>query len=89
MINTFSILNEEKYFSLEAFRNYLAFVPAKKYIEYCSSTTSIKSWKSNGMSEESVENISKSDSNLAPIFVDYHLLPEMDFNGHCLIKINI
>ena len=41
------------------------------------------------MSEESIENITKSDSNFAPNFVDHHLLPDMIFNGHCLIKNNI
>ena len=32
------------------------------------------------MSEESIENITKSDSNFATTFVD-HLLPDMNFNG--------
>ena len=41
------------------------------------------------MSEESIENITKSDSNFAPNFVDHDLLPDMNFNGHCLIKNNI
>ena len=41
------------------------------------------------MSEESIENITKSDSNFAPTFVDHHVLPEINFNGHCLIKNNI
>ena len=40
------------------------------------------------MSEKSIENITKSDSNFAPTFADHHLLPEMNFNGHCLIKSN-
>ena len=34
LINKFSILNGEKYFSLEAFQNYLVFISAKKYNEY-------------------------------------------------------
>ena len=38
------------------------------------------------MSEESIENITKSDSNFAPTFVDHHLLSDMYFNGHCSIK---
>ena len=38
------------------------------------------------MSEESIKNITKSDSNVALIFVDHHLLPDMNFNGHCLVK---
>ena len=40
------------------------------------------------MSEESIENITKSDSNFAPTFVG-HLSPDMNFNGQCLIKNNI
>ena len=45
----------------------------------------IESWKSDGMSEESIENIIKSDSNFAP--TDHHLLPDMNPNGGCLIKV--
>ena len=44
------------------------------------------------MSEENIENIkniTKSDNNFAPTFVDHHLLPDVNFNGHCLIKNNI
>ena len=41
------------------------------------------------MSEESSENIAKSDSNFAPNFVDHHSLPDINFTGHCLIKNNI
>ena len=41
------------------------------------------------MSEESIENITKSNNNFAPTFVDHHLLPDINFNGHCLIKIHI
>ena len=41
------------------------------------------------MPEESIENMTKSDSNFAPTFVEHHLLPDMKFNGHCLINSNI
>ena len=41
------------------------------------------------MSEETIDNITKSDCNFAPTFVYYHLLPDMNFNGHSLIKNNI
>ena len=37
------------------------------------------------MSKENIENITKSDSNFAPTFVDHHVLPDINFNGHCLI----
>ena len=89
MINKFSILNGSKYFSLEIFQNYLVFTPTKTYIKNFSGTTRIYWWKSNGMSEDNIENMIKSDSNFAPTFVDHHLLPDINFNGHCLIKNNI
>ena len=41
------------------------------------------------MSDEYIENITKSDSNFAPTFVDHHLLSDRNFNGHCLINNNI
>ena len=80
MINKFSILNGAKY---------LVFIPAKKYIKYFSGTTCIDSRKSNKTSEENIENVATSDNNFAPAFVDYHLLPDANFNGHSLIKNNI
>ena len=41
------------------------------------------------MSTENLENITKSDSNFAPTFVDHHLLPDTSFTGHCLINNDI
>ena len=41
------------------------------------------------MSEENNENKSKSDSTFALNFVDHHLLLDINFNGHSLIKHNI
>ena len=89
MINKFSILNGVKYFSLGIFQNCVVFTPAKKYIKHFSGTTRIESWKFNGMSEENIDNITKSNSNFAPTFVDHHVLPDINFNGHCLTKNNI
>ena len=85
MINKFNIFNRAKYFPSRIFQNYLVFMSAKKYIKYFSSTTGIDSWKSNGMSEENIENITKSYSSCAPTFVDHHVLPDINFNGYCLI----
>ena len=31
------------------------------------------SWKSNGMSDKNIANITKSDNNFAPTFVDHYL----------------
>ena len=46
------------------------------------------SWKSNGASEESPENITESDSNFAPTFVDHPPLPDINFNVYCVLKNN-
>ena len=89
LINKFSILNGAKYFSLRVFQDYLVSIPTNKYIKCFTGTARIESWKSNGMLEESIENITKSDSNIAPTFVDHHVLPDLNFNGQYLIKNNI
>ena len=38
------------------------------------------------MSEENIKNITKPGRNFAPTFVDYHLLPDINFNGYCLMN---
>ena len=43
------------------------------------STTNIDPWKSNGMSEEIIENITKSESSFVPTFVKHHLFPDITF----------
>ena len=71
---------EKNIFLLGIFQKILLFISANKYIKYFSGTTRIKLYKSHGISEESIENITKSGSNFAP-FVDHHLLPDMDLYG--------
>ena len=61
----------------------------KKYIKYFSGTTQINQWKCIGTSEENIENRTKLDSNFAPTFVNHHVLPDINFNRHCLINDNI
>ena len=82
LVDKFSILNEEKYFPVGMFQNYIVFIQANKYIKCFHGTTQIYSRKSTGMSGESIENITKSDSNFVQTFVDYHVLPDINFNGH-------
>ena len=86
LIDKFSIINGAKSFSLGIFQNYFVFISATKCIKYFHGTTKIYLWKSNGMSKENIEHITNWSSNCAPTFVDDHLLREINFNGHCLIK---
>ena len=41
------------------------------------------------MSEKKIKNKTKSDSNFAQSFVDYHVLWDISFNERCLINNNI
>ena len=68
------------------FKMVFVFIPAIKHINFFHGTTQISSWKSSGLSEESIKNITKSESSFAPTFVDHHSLPNVNFNGNCLIK---
>ena len=54
-----------------------------------SDATQIYSWKFNRVLEKNIENITKSDSNVAPTFADHCLLSDINFNGNCLISNNI
>ena len=38
------------------------------------------------MPQENIENITKSDSNFAPTFVDHHSLPDINFSVNCFIN---
>ena len=73
LINGYKILNG-KIFFFRKFQNHLVFIPAKKYINFFSDTTRINSWKSSGMSEENIENITKSRSNFVPTSVDHRVI---------------
>ena len=69
LINKFTIFNGAKYNS-GIFLNYSVFIPTKNYMKSFSGTNRINSLKSNGMLEENVKNVTKSDRNLAPSFVN-------------------
>ena len=76
---------EQNIFSSRIFQNYLVCLPAIN----CVNTNSIYSWKCNEMSGESLENVTKLDSNFTLTFVDHHFLPDINCNVNCLIKNHI
>ena len=45
-------------------------------MKYFIRTIQTDSLKSNGISEENIENVTKSDSNFTPTFADHHVLPQ-------------
>ena len=68
------------------FQIYLVFISAEKYIEYFKGTIRLYLCKSSGISEENIENITRSDSRFDPTFFNHYILPEVNFNGHCLMN---
>ena len=89
MISGYQMPNGTKYFYLGIFHNYLVFIPAKKFIECFSANSRINLWKSNGMLEENIENITKWDTTFARNFVNQYVLSNINFNRHCLMNNNI
>ena len=72
-----------------ALQYFLIFSSNKKYFTFFTKTSQqVLSWKSKGFPEESIENITTSDSNFVPTLINYHPLPDIKFNGHCLINNN-
>ena len=82
---------EQNIFLQEYFKtiDYLYQLKKIKYFNKYFSTTRIELQKSNGMSEKINKNITKSDSNFGPYFVDHQLLPDMNSNGYFVVKNNI
>ena len=80
MINGLKILNGAKYFSSGIIQNCLVFIPSKKYIKYFNGTSRTYLLKSNRMSEEIIENITKSYNLLAAISVNNYILLDVNLN---------
>ena len=89
LIKKNSILCGTRYFYSGILQNYSVIIPAKKCIKYFGGTTEIYLWKSNGMSEESIENIIKVSYLFTPTLVNYYPLPCGKINEYCLLSNNI
>ena len=70
-------------------QNYLTFISANKYVTFFSGSQKINSWKSKGISEESIKNSVGSKDTFAPYLIDYCPLPEAPFSGNCLRESSI
>ena len=89
MINKYKILNSKKYFSSAILQIYLVFISTNKYFNIFNPTTQIYLWKSNGISQESTENITTSDNNFTPTLVNFYTLRGVKFNGNSKKVINL
>ena len=65
-------------------QNYLVFQPLKKYSHMITNTDYVSSWKSKGLSSESIKPPTTSDNSLTPELNYYGTKTRVKFNGSCL-----
>ena len=78
------IFNVAKYFPSDELQNYLIFVWSRQLQFLSSNTPKILSWKSTGISEESIKNQPTADISFIPKLIDNYLIRKVKFNANCL-----
>ena len=68
----------------DGFQAYLIFQPVYKYFKFITNTNYISSWKSKGLSDESIKPFLTSDNSLTPLLVYYDYNIKLKFNGSIL-----
>ena len=75
----------KRHFEEDGTQTYLTFQPLYKYFTFITDTPYyISSWKSKGLSTESVKPLTTSDNSLAPALSSYGTKPRVKFTGSCL-----
>ena len=68
-------------------QNYLVFQPINKYFEMITNTDYVSSWKSKGLSAESIKPPTTSDNSLTPALSYYGPKTRVKFTTSCLKKL--
>ena len=68
----------------DGFQAYLIFQPVYKYFKTITNTNYISSWKSKGLSAESIKPFPTSDNSLTPLIDYYNYNIRVKFNGSIL-----
>ena len=74
----------KSHFEEDGTQNYLVFQPINKYFKVITNTDYISSWKSKGLSAESIKPPTTSDNSLTPVLNYYGTKTRVKFNGSCL-----
>ena len=80
--------NIKRYFEGDRKPNYLIFQPISRYFKIIANTKYISSWKSKGLSDESIKPYATSDNSLTPYINRYDEKIRLQFNKSCLIQSN-
>ena len=73
----------KSHFEEDGTQNYLVFQPINKYFKVITNTDYISSWKSKGLSAESIKPPTTSDNSLAPALSYYGTKTRVKFTGSC------
>ena len=74
----------ESHFDEDGTQNYLVFQTINKYFKVITNTDYVSSWKSKGLSAESIKPPTTSDNSLTPELNYYGTKTRVKFNGSCL-----
>ena len=74
----------KSHFEEDGTQNYLVFQPLNKYFKVIANTDYVSSWKSKGLSAESIKPPTTSDNSLTPALNYYGTKTRVKFTGSCL-----
>ena len=72
------------HFEEDGTQNYLVFQPINRYFKVIANTDYVSSWKSKGLSAESIKPPNTSDNSLTPAVSYYGTKTRVKFIGSCL-----
>ena len=83
-----SYYHGKNYFDEDGALNYLVFQPINKYfkVNTINATNYVSSWKSKGLSDESIKPPTTSDNSLTPALNYYGTKTRVKLTGSCLMK---
>ena len=79
-----SYFRGKSHFEEDGTQNYLVFQPLNKYFKVIANTDYVSSWKSKGLSAESIKPPTTSDNSLTPILNYYGTKTKVSFDMSCL-----
>ena len=74
----------KSHFEEDGTQNYLVFQPISRYFKIIANTNFISSWKSKGLSDETITSYATSDNSLTPLIDHYDSKVRVKFNKGCL-----
>ena len=80
----FELFNGKSHFQEDGTQNYLVFQPINKYFKVMASTDYVSSWKSKGLSAETIKPPATSDNSRTPVVSYYGTKTIVKFTGSCL-----